>query len=94
MGLYEIIAKFNLKKAIIRMLEDNEDGLNIQMLVRKAGMRGSYGTIKMTKILENLKQKREIKERKIGLSRVFYVDKKVFKDRTERNDDQSVKEIF
>jgi len=74
MSIYKIIAKFNPERAFLKLLRDNEDGLNIQMLVDKTAMLGSHGKSKANKTVDSLKQKGKIKERRIGQSRVFYIN--------------------
>lgn len=70
MSIYKLIAKFNVNKAIIKLLNDNKDGLNIQMISKETGVHWTT----LSKYLNKLLEKAKIKEMDVGRSRVFYIE--------------------
>lgn len=67
MSLYSLIARINLKAAVLRLLKDNPDGLNMNSIKEQLGT----STLKTRKIINSLLDNKSVREIEVGKSRVI-----------------------
>jgi hypothetical protein len=69
MSVYKIVAKVNPTAAIIRLLTDYPDGMNIVSIKNETGV----GLIRIRELVSALLDSGQAKEMKVGKSRVIYL---------------------
>jgi len=69
MSIYKIVAKVNPTAAIMRLLTDNPDGMNIVSIKNETGV----GLIRIRELISDLLDSKTIKEMRVGRSRVVYL---------------------
>lgn len=69
-NLYQLIAQFSVEEAIVRLLQDHRDGMNVSMIADILGFnKGWVGSKYMDKLVETGK----VKCRNVGSNRVFTI---------------------
>lgn len=67
MGLYQIISAFDRERAILRLLADNPDGLNIQSISKNIGVNDAL----TGRIMSALVKEHKVNEMAVGASKVY-----------------------
>ena len=69
-NIYQLIARFSIEEAIIRILQDHRDGMNVSMIAEILGFnKGWIGSEYMGRLIDSGK----VKSRNVGSNKVFTI---------------------
>jgi hypothetical protein len=69
-NIYQLVARFSIEEAIVRILQDHRDGMNVSMIAEILGFnKGWIGSKYMDKLVES----GQVRCRNVGSNRIFTI---------------------
>jgi hypothetical protein len=69
MSVYKLMAKFNPEGAVLRLLNDRPDGLNVSSVKKEICL----SLLNTRKLLNRMYEENKLNKTEIGASKVFYI---------------------